>query len=101
MASRLTGFLRNLFGAGAPGAGDQDAANTVEYNGYLIRPAARRQGSQWLTVGVISKAFDADVKEQHFIRADTYSSKQDADACAITKARQIIDEQGDKLFENG
>ncbi len=98
MSSRLTGFLRNIFGAGAPGEGRQETGATVEYDGYTIRPASRRQGSQWLTVGVISKTLDDEVKEHHFIRADTYATKQDADACAIIKAKQIIDEQGDKLF---
>ncbi len=99
MSSRLTGFLRNLFGAGAAGESRQEAGSTVDYKGYTIRPASRRQGSQWLTVGVISKTFDDDVKEHQFIRADTYATKQDADACSILKAKQIIDEQGDKLFQ--
>ena len=101
MSSALTGFLRNLFGAGSSGEGRQEAGSTVDYKGYTIRPASRRQGSQWLTVGVISKAFDDDVKEHQFIRADTYGTKQDADACSILKAKQIIDEQGDKLFQTG
>lgn len=101
MSSGLTGFLRNLFGAGASGEGRQEAGATVDYKGYTIRPASRRQGSQWLTVGVITKSFDDDVKEHEFIRADTYGSKQDADDCSVLKAKQIIDEQGDKLFEKG
>ncbi len=101
MSSRLTGFLGKLFGAGAPGEGPQEAGTTVDYKGYTIRPASRRQGSQWLTVGVISKAFDDDIKEHQFIRADTYGTKQDADDCSVLKAKQIIDEQGDKLFQKG
>ncbi len=101
MSSILTGFLRNLFGAGAASEGPQDAGTTVDYKGYTIRPASRRQGSQWLTVGVISKTVDEDVKEHHFIRADTYGTKQDADACSVLKAKQIIDEQGDKMFQKG
>jgi hypothetical protein len=98
MASRLTGFLRDLFAAGPPGTGHQDAGEAVEYKGYVIRPAARREGAQWLTVGMISKTVGDEVKEHHFIRADTYSSKQDADACSVVKAKQIIDEKGDDLF---
>jgi hypothetical protein len=101
MNSRLTDLLRNLFGAGSPGESRQETGTTVDYKGYTIRPASRREGSQWLTVGVISKAFADDVKEHHFIRADTYGTKQDADACSIIKAKQIIDEQGDKLFQTG
>lgn len=101
MGFRLSDLLRNLFAAGSPGPGREDGGATVDYKGYRIRPASRREGSQWLTVGVISKDFGGEVKEQQFIRADTYSSKQDADACAVTKARQIIDERGDNLFGNG
>ena len=100
MSSRLTGFLGKLFGAGAPGEGPREAGTTVDYKGYTIRPASRRQGAQWLTVGVISKAVDGATKEHHFIRADTYGSKQDADDCSVLKAKQIIDEQGDKMFRN-
>jgi hypothetical protein len=101
MASSFTNLLRNLFAPGSSGASQQDSGETVEYKGYTIRPAARREGAQWLTVGVISKAFADEVKEHQFIRADTYSSKQDADACSIVKARQIIDERGDDLFSDG
>ena len=101
MALGITDLLRRLLGGGASGAGREDGGEAVEYEGYTIRPAARREGTQWLTVGVISKAFGGQVKEHRFIRADTYPSKQDADACAVTKAKQIIDEQGDKLFRDG
>ncbi len=61
----------------------------------------RQQGSQWLTAGVIQKQFADEVKEHRFIRADNHSTKDDADAFSIGKAKQIIDELGDKLFQNG
>jgi hypothetical protein len=38
------------------------------------------------------------VKEHRFIRADTYSGREDAIAFTITKAKQIIDHQGDRMF---
>jgi hypothetical protein len=40
------------------------------------------------------------VKEHKFIRVDTHTSKDDAVAFSITKAQQIIDEQGDRIFRN-
>ena len=40
------------------------------------------------------------VKEHRFIRADTFGGKDDADSFAIVKARQIIDELGDNLFQD-
>ena len=96
----LMDALRNLFG-GAGGASEAaPAANAVDYNGYRITPAPERQASGWNTAGVISKSFPDGVKEHRFIRVDTHMSKDDAVAFSITKAQQIIDEQGDRLFRS-
>ena len=94
----LMGTLRNLFRSGG-GAGEI-AAQAVDYHGYRIMPAPQRQPSGWNTAGVISKEFPDGVKEHRFIRVDTHASKDDAVAFSITKAQQIIDEQGDRIFRN-
>ena len=102
MGSKLGGFFRGLMGSGGAEGGAGDApvkGEAVEYNGYSIAPECRKQGSQWLTAGVISKPFDDGVKEYQFIRADLHASKDDADACAVMKGRRIVDEQGDRMFE--
>ena len=39
------------------------------------------------------------MKEHRFIRADRYPSLDVATEIALSKARQIIDEQGDGLFD--
>ena len=95
----LMNALRNLFGAGATGD-TAPAANAVEYHGYRITPAPQRQPSGWNTAGVISKEFPDGVKEHRFIRVDTHANKDDAVSFSITKAQQIIDEQGDRIFRN-
>ncbi len=95
MASKLSGFLRRLTG-GEAAAGARGPA--VAYEGYAIHPVPRREGSQWLTAGLITKEFPDGVKEHHFIRAETHASQDDAKAFAVLKAKQIIDERGDKLF---
>lgn len=99
MGTKFTKVLRRLMGAKSTEATHEESEQAVEYMGYMIRPAARRQGSQWVTAGVITKQFADQVKEHHFIRADVYSAKDDADACAIAKGKRIIDERGDGLFE--
>ena len=96
----LGDLLKGLLGSGDGATPDQGPGEATEYKGFTIRPASRQQGSQWLTVGVISKTVEDAVKEHHFVRADTYSSKDDADACSILKAKRIIDEQGDKMFKD-
>ncbi|WP_299398345.1 HlyU family transcriptional regulator [Pelagibius sp.] len=93
------GFLSKLFGGGG-GETAAPSAEAIEYKGFQIQPAARRQGGQWLTAGVIRKEVDGEVREHSFLRADTHASQQDADDFALVKGRQIIDEQGDRLFKD-
>ena len=94
----LMDALRNLFRSG--GGTSEAAAAAVEYHGYQITPAPQRQGSGWNTAGVITKEFPEGVKEHRFVRVDTHASKDDAVSFSITKAQQIIDEQGDHIFRN-
>jgi hypothetical protein len=89
--------LRRVFG-GRGEAGLVAAGEPVEYRGFQITPAPQRQGSGWNTAGVISKTFEDGIKEHRFVRVDTHASRDDAIAFSITKAQQIIDEQGDRLF---
>jgi len=72
----------------------------VEYNGYTITPAPRTHEGQYLTAGIISKEFSEGLREQHFIRADFFTSWDDACAQAVVKGKRIIEEQGDKLFSD-
>ena len=97
----MAGFLRRLFGGGDDASGQGRAGEAVEYEGFTIVPQPMSQGGQYLTAGLITKTLDdGTVKEHHFVRADTHSSFEDAEAFAVTKARQIIDEQGERLFRD-
>lgn len=93
--------LKAMFGGGA---GDRPAAaapemEAVEYNGYRIRPAPYKSNGQFQTAGVIEKDFPDGVKQHRFIRAETHPSLDDAASFAISKAKQIIDQQADRMFD--
>ncbi len=92
-------FLRRFIAPKKKKATPRESERALDYQGYTIRPTPNREGSQWFTEGVITKEFADGVKERRFIRADMHSSKENADAFAISKAKQIIDEQGDRLFD--
>ena len=96
----MKGILGRLFGGGGSsvGGGKEEPGDAVEYNGFRIRPAPYKNGGQFQTAGVIEKDFPDGMKEHHFVRAETHGTKDDAAAFAITKAQQIIDERGDKIF---
>ncbi|GIK99575.1 MAG: transcriptional activator HlyU [Alphaproteobacteria bacterium] len=95
------GFFSKLFGRSDDDSAESDNKDgATEYHGYMIRPAPRKQGAQWLLAGVITKQSADGVKEHAFVRADTFAARDEAAAFAITKGKQIIDEQGDNIFES-
>ena len=94
MASMFRGLLARLFGSAAAPAEE----DPVEYNGYRIRPTPFPRLGQYQTAGLIEKEIGGEVKKYPFVRAETHSSHEEAIAFSIAKAKQIIDEQGDRLF---
>ena len=99
MFAKIAAALRRLAGGGDGGAPAEASMPEVEYNGYRIRPAPYLNNGQYQTAGVIQKDSPEGVKEHKFIRAETHPSKEDAGAFAVTKAKQIIDQQGDRMFK--
>ena len=55
--TRIMAPVSQSLGRGAAADAPARAETATEYNGYLIRPALRRQGSGWLIAGSITKAF--------------------------------------------
>ena len=95
-------FLKKLFGGGAEKPGEAAAApaakKQIEYNGYTIKATPYKEQGQFQTCGVVSKEIDGAVKEHKFIRADRFATLEDAVNVSLTKGRQLIDEQGERLF---
>ena len=94
----MAGIFRALwsrFGGGGVGAAEEEA---IEYEGYRIRPAPYHRMGQYQTCGVIEKKVAGETKEHRFIRAEMHPSREAAIVFSIAKARQLIDEQGDRLF---
>jgi hypothetical protein len=94
-------MLKNLWDRlmGARAGAEEVAAQMVEYKGYRIRPAPYQSGSQYQTAGTIEKEFPTGPKEHRFVRAESHPSRDDAIEFSVLKARQIIDQQGDRMFE--
>jgi hypothetical protein len=97
MLSKLKAAWSRLASGGGL-TSDGPAIPVVEYKGYRIKPAPYRTSDQYQTAGSIEKDTPEGVKEHRFIRADTYHSRDDAVAFTISKAKQIIDQQGDRIF---
>ena len=90
-------FWKKLFGGGGA-VQEEPAGEPVEHNGFTIRPAPFIEDGQYQTCGLITKVIDGETKEHRFIRADRFASKDDAIEVTLRKARQLIDEQGERIF---
>ena len=87
-------FLKKLFGGG----GAAPEVEVVEYKDFKITPAPIKEGSRYRVGAYIRKDIDGAPQEHHLIRADTLESNDAAIDVSINKAKQVIDEQGERLF---
>jgi len=87
--------LWSRFVGGGVGAAAEEA---IEYNGYRIRPTPYSRNGQYQTCGVVAKEIGGEIKEHRFIRAEMHPTREGAIAFSIAKGKQIIDEQGERLF---
>ena len=94
-------FLKSLFGLGAKesASGPAAAAKEAEHKGFIIHATPYKDGGQYQTAGTISKEIGGEMKEYKFVRADRFSTLEEAADLSLSKGRQIIDEQGERMFK--
>ena len=92
-------FWSALFG-GRSAAKAEKVSDPVAYKGYVIQAAPYKNNGHYQTAGVIAREIAGERKEHRFIRADSYASYDDAVTFTINKARQIIDLQGERMFDS-
>jgi len=95
-------LLKRLFGLGSreEAPADLGVAKEVEHQGFLIKVTPFKAGGQFQVCGVISREIDGAVREHRFIRADRFAAWDDAVDVSTRKGRQLIEEQGVKLFSS-
>lgn len=92
-------FWKSLFGGGSSkSAGPARPVREAEHNGFLIQATPYAEGGQFQVAGLIRKEIGGVAKEHKFVRADRFATLDDAADFAIMKGRQIVDLQGDRIF---
>lgn len=90
----MTGFLKRLFGGGGAAA-PAAAAPAETYKGVEISVSPKREGDgQWRVAGTLSR----DGKTRPFLRADLLASREAAAEASLSKAKLIIDQNGESLW---
>ena len=96
-------WLSRFFGGGAKAHTSSDApakaTAEIEHDGFTIRaePYAA-EGGQYQTAGTVLKVVEGEPREHKFVRADRFGSLDDATSFSLQKGRQIVDEQGERVF---
>lgn len=86
-------LLSKLFGSSAP---KEPEAET--YDGFRVIPEPVKEGTQFRLGARIEKEVDGELKTHSLIRADTFGSEEEASRFALVKAKQLIDQMGERLF---
>lgn len=94
-------MLGNLFKSMFGSSGETKAASSaaeVTYDSFQIIAEPQSAGGQWQVRGRIEKQVGDELKSHTFIRADTLPSETEAANEMIRKAKLMIDQQGDAIF---
>ena len=92
-------FIRKLFGGRDPQV--EAGEETIEYLGFNITPQPIKEAGGYRVAAKITKSFDDDVKSHQLVRADVCPDALTANNLAVLKAKQVIDFEGDGLFDAG
>lgn len=99
--SILSRILSIFTGGSSSESPAKPLAEPQTYKDCTIHAEPIREGSQYRLAGRIERQVDGRVLTRKFIRADVFTSLDDALDCTFRKAQQIIDQNGPGLFGDG
>ena len=94
-------FLKKLFGGGEANQTPAEPKPVAEatHKDCRIVAAPVPDGGQYRLAGTIEKDIDGETRVHRLIRADVFPSVDQAGEATIRKAKHVIDEQGDRIFD--
>jgi len=93
-------FLKTLFGGSPAEPKISKPVETLDHEGYLIATTPMDEGGQFRVCAQISREIDGKTRTHKLIRADILPNKEEASKEAIRKAKQVIKERGERLFDS-
>jgi len=92
-------IFKSLFSPSGDSNKSASKAVTVDYDGFLIVAEPQQNNGQWQVSGRIEKQDGETTKVHTFIRADTLPEESAAANEMIRKAKMMIDQMGESLFD--
>ena len=91
-------WISKLFGGGTGHQAPQ-SADPVEYKGFRIIAEPMNENGQYRLAGWIELDANGETRKHHFIRADLLRAQDEAEEASVNKAKQMIDQLGQSLFD--
>lgn len=91
------GWLSKIFGSSDNK--EPKKGPSAEHKGLIITAMPSSRGAQFQTAGEIRPSDPADERVHRFIRADVHPSYEQACEHALSKGKQIINEQGEQVLD--
>ena len=96
--SKPMSFLKKLFGGSEKTSSASKSVDELDYEGFHIATTPIDEGGQFRVCAMITKDIEGEMKTHRLVRADMCGSQQEASDIAIRKAKQMIDEQGERFL---
>lgn len=90
-------LFSKLFGGGG-GDGAASEVQAIEHEGFAIYPEPVKESNGYRIAARIEKEIGGELKSHMLIRADTLDSLDGATEATVNKAKQVINEQGERIF---
>lgn len=81
------------------GKREKPAPEPERYKDFAIYPAAQKADGGFRLAARVEKQTGDETKVHHLIRADTLHTEEAANDAAMAKAKQLIDQMGDGIFD--
>ncbi len=91
-------LFSRLFGGGGKAQPPAPTTPPEVYKEFEIFVEPQSENGQYRVCARIEKEVGGTRRSHRLLRADTMASLEDVRAMSLAKARQVIDEQGERLF---
>jgi len=92
-------MFKSMFSSSGGSGNGKSKAKSVDYDGFMIIAEPQPNQGQWQVSGRIEKQDGETVKVHTFIRADTLPDEEAAANEMIRKAKMMIDQMGESIFD--
>ena len=92
-------LLSRLFGKGGEKPKETPKGDPVRHDGFDIYPLPTAEGGQHRICALIEKVVAGEKRSHWMIRADLLNDRDAAVEASLLKAKALIDQQGERIFD--